>query len=101
MTSGLAPPRTPGAITHPVAGFSVTVIVYRRELPVRTPDGMRMAQARSWRAAAQAQLTVTAEMPGPRSLARTPWAAASALASGPAIALPLALVSRNRTAIAR
>jgi DNA-binding CsgD family transcriptional regulator/tetratricopeptide (TPR) repeat protein len=96
-TSGLAVPPTAGTARNPVPTFSAAVMVYRWALPARTPDGMPMTQARSCWAAFQPQFTVTAEMPGPRSVTRTPLAAARALASEPETGLPLALVRRKRT----
>jgi hypothetical protein len=90
-----------GAARLPAPTFSAAVMVYRCDLPVRTPCGVLMLHWNTFCPAAHLQVDVSALMSGPARVTCTlPARARAAAILGP-IAAPAQSESRNLTVIVR
>src|SRR5258708_7315947 len=95
MISGLTAWPTAGAARVPMPRFSVAVIEYGCDLPVRRPCGVLMPHWKSFLAAFHLQLAAAGWMPGPWRVTCSMPALARAAAMLGAIAVPAESDSRN------
>jgi len=77
--------------------FSVALIVYGLDLPVRTAVGVLMLHRKTAANRSHPHVVVTGPMPGPAKVTCTLPAAASAAATDELICRPAAFVRVNRT----
>src|SRR5262245_28764879 len=97
MVSGLTARPAGGCGQEEGADVSSAVIMYRLVFPVLTPAGMLIEQPKTCAVGFHPQVAVLGLILGPARETRTLRDAASDAATLPRIAVPAALVRRNRT----